>query len=309
MAIRFCERCGHQVSSDALFCSYCGAKLPRSKDRVEEAALWEGTAPSSSSIDGSVNVATSPIPIVKHSDLYAAQEREILCYNCNNSIPSDSRFCPVCQIELFRSCPKCGNIFSTKYCNCNHCGTNIEQFLKQQKLASIVLGVLFKKKEEERILVEEKKRKAEQERVEREREERERLNPKITDFRIEKDVKTYFEGITVFWQTVNAPDYKLAVSNPKKDSGCWYIINKSTFYIGGFYEYKKGNETIGHVRISASDLLDYVPFFKGPDNSLYFKITAYGNDTFCTRTIRLRLLAYMLQPLQLVSIDEVENYY
>lgn len=301
MAIRFCERCGHHVSSDALFCSNCGTKLPRSKDRVEEAALWEGVVPNSSPIESSVN--TPQPPGVKSPDLYFAPEREIVCYNCNSIIPGDSRFCPVCRVELFQSCPKCGNLFSTKYCNCNHCGTNIEQFLKQQGLGGIVYGVLFKKKEEERILAEEKKR------IEREREERERLNPKITDFRIEKKVNTYFAGITVSWQIVNAQEYKLSVSNPKKDSGCWYNLNKSSFYLRSFYECKKGNETVGHVEISALDLLDYVPILKGPDNSLYIKITAYGNGTFRMRTIRLRLIAYMLQPLQLVSIDEVENYY
>ena len=265
MAIRFCEKCGHQVNSDALFCSNCGAKLPHSNDRVDEGALWESFVSNSSPVESAAN--SSPSPIIKRSDMFFAHERELVCYNCKNTIPSDSRFCPVCQIELFQTCPKCGNIFSTQYCNCNRCGTNIELYLKQE-------------------------------------EERKRLVPIIKVFRIEKRGTTYFKGVTLYWQTINAQNYNLSVSNPKKEDGRWYDLRN----VGSLFHEKNGNERNGVKGLSATELQSFVPIFNGKDNSLYFRFTAYGNDTVsCTRTIRLRLRADYLSPMQFISIDEVED--
>lgn len=94
---------------------------------------------------------------------FHSQSQKMFCYNCNNVIPADSKFCPYCQIELYVTCPKCGAKYSSQYPACNQCGTNRLEYIETQK------------REKERI--EARKRREErlrQEKLELERKEQER---------------------------------------------------------------------------------------------------------------------------------------
>ena len=68
---------------------------------------------------------------------FHSQSQKMFCYNCNNVIPSNSTFCPYCQIKLFAECPKCGTKYSSQYPACNQCGTNREEYLRVQKIEQV----------------------------------------------------------------------------------------------------------------------------------------------------------------------------
>ena len=141
--IRFCAKCGHEINAGVEFCPYCGNRIQNNddpvsagaryehyeenKDSIDRKAKWEGSSPSGS-------------PFVTHSNSETTPAM-MTCFKCGNTIPIDSKFCPVCQVRLFEVCPKCGHKFSAKYANCNECGTNREEFLK-----------LLKEREEEQEL-------------------------------------------------------------------------------------------------------------------------------------------------------------
>ena len=91
-----------------------------SNNKVSEKAIWEGTISS----DDNAQQAVSHI----HT-----QPQMMFCYKCNNVIPSDSTFCPYCQIKLFAECPKCGAKYSSQYPACNKCGTNRKKYLQTQR--------------------------------------------------------------------------------------------------------------------------------------------------------------------------------
>lgn len=59
--------------------------------------------------------------------------KTMVCYACEEIIPANSEYCPHCRKKLFETCPKCGNKFSSQYLNCNQCGTNLKQYLKEEK--------------------------------------------------------------------------------------------------------------------------------------------------------------------------------
>ena len=63
----------------------------------------------------------------------ASQPQMMFCYKCNNVIPANSKFCPCCNIELYTTCPKCGQKYSSQYPICNQCGTNRQEYLQLQK--------------------------------------------------------------------------------------------------------------------------------------------------------------------------------
>lgn len=88
-----------------------------------------------------------------------SQPQMMFCYKCNNVIPGNSIFCPYCQIELYATCPKCGEEYSSQYPACNQCGTNREEYIETQR------------REKERIKAEEER--ISQEKLDREARERE----------------------------------------------------------------------------------------------------------------------------------------
>lgn len=64
----------------------------------------------------------------------ASQPQMMFCYKCNNVIPANSKFCPCCNIELYTTCPKCGQKYSSQYPICNQCGTNRQEYLQLQRM-------------------------------------------------------------------------------------------------------------------------------------------------------------------------------
>lgn len=75
-------------------------------------------------------------PSMSPETLYVSnvvEEKTMICYACGKVIPADSKYCPLCSTELFVKCPKCGHEYSSQYPSCNQCGTNREQYLKEEK--------------------------------------------------------------------------------------------------------------------------------------------------------------------------------
>lgn len=132
-------------------------------NKVSEKAIWEGTI----TPDSDTPSLASQIP---------QQPQMMFCYKCNNVIPSNSKFCPYCQIKLFTECPKCGEKYSSQYPACNNCGTNREEFLQMQRREAERKAAIERENrrrqeiEERKRLEEERKRKEAEE--EKERQER-----------------------------------------------------------------------------------------------------------------------------------------
>lgn len=89
-------------------------------NKVSEKAVWEGSiSPDNNTPSIASQMQTQP--------------QMMFCYKCNNVIPSNSTFCPYCQIKLFAKCPKCGIKYSSQYPACHKCGTNREEYIETQK--------------------------------------------------------------------------------------------------------------------------------------------------------------------------------
>lgn len=117
-------------------------------NKVSEKAIWEGSI----SPDNNSSITSQ----------MQAQPQMMFCYKCNQVIPSNSTFCPYCQVKLFTECPKCGVKYSSQYPACNKCGTNRLEYLQIQKT------------EQERIERIKREERIRQEKLERERREVER---------------------------------------------------------------------------------------------------------------------------------------
>lgn len=138
-------------------------------DKISEKAVWDELVPSEDEKISSASFGQS------------AQAQMMFCYKCNQVIPANSAFCPWCQTELFVTCSKCGNKYSSQYPACNQCGTNREAYMQELKRLEA------KRIEEERIRNERIK---EQQRIDEEkRRERERLE------RIEQEKRSRSQSI------------------------------------------------------------------------------------------------------------------
>lgn len=129
-----CANCGKEFGSGSN-CQNCGI------DRVTGLANYSG-------YDGHTRSCNQ---ISSEGKEYVSN-KITACYACGEIIPQNSEFCPVCGKKLLERCPKCGHEYSSQYSICNRCGTNREQYLKEQK---------EKEKEEmqrEREIVEQNKR-------------------------------------------------------------------------------------------------------------------------------------------------------
>ena len=146
-------------------------------NKVSEKAIWESSIPSENE-----NTQFSPFP--------QSQPQMMFCYKCNNVIPSDSKYCPCCKVELFTTCPKCGAKYSSQYHICNQCGTDRDDYLRLQKIErerkeAIERENRRQREIQERIRHEEElKRKKEQE--ERERQERLKALAQQTEENLQK---------------------------------------------------------------------------------------------------------------------------
>ena len=149
-------------------------------NKISEKAVWDELTPSE---DENTSQTSFGQP---------AQPQMMFCYKCSQVIPANSAFCPWCQTELYVTCPKCSNKYSSQYPACNQCGTNREQYIEEQRrLKARQLEEQQKKKleaqrireEARRIKAEEDARKFEQERIMREREEEERKKRNLAEKR------------------------------------------------------------------------------------------------------------------------------
>ena len=133
----YCTKCGRPLADGASFCAFCGTRIQVQTDIVasnavyeeyvdedkdiERKARWEGNIPQSS---------TSP-------QGGPAQETEFAtCHKCGGSIPAGSKFCPICQTQLFITCPHCGHQYSSKYSICSECGEKYQDAL-DNKVAEV----------------------------------------------------------------------------------------------------------------------------------------------------------------------------
>ena len=113
-----CAVCGKEFGNGAN-CQNCGA------DRVTGLGNYNGYNISTNSSDYSSGYSqrnNSPYEVENTTS------KTIICYNCGEVIPNDSKFCPYCSKELFVKCPKCGHIYSSQYPACNQCGTNRKKY-------------------------------------------------------------------------------------------------------------------------------------------------------------------------------------
>ena len=129
-------------------------------NKVSEKAIWEGSIPSENE-----NTQFSPFP--------QSQPQMMFCYKCNNVIPSDSKYCPCCKVELFTTCPKCGAKYSSQYHICNQCGTDRDDYLRLQKIERERKEATERENRRQRE-IQERKRLEEEQRRKKEQEERER---------------------------------------------------------------------------------------------------------------------------------------
>lgn len=90
-------------------------------NKISEKAVWDELSPSG---DEKISQASFGQPV---------QPQMMFCYNCNQVIPANSTFCPWCQINLFVTCPKCDNRYSSQYPSCNQCGTNLKVYMQEQE--------------------------------------------------------------------------------------------------------------------------------------------------------------------------------
>lgn len=108
-----CSNCGKEFG-EGTHCQHCGV------DRVTGLANYNGY---NNSGDSSGH----------NSSNYGASSKTTVCFACGEIIPANSEFCPYCSKQLYVTCPKCGNTYSSQYPACNKCGTNRESYHKQQE--------------------------------------------------------------------------------------------------------------------------------------------------------------------------------
>lgn len=130
-----CSICGNEFG-DGINCQNCGV------DRVTGLGNYRG-------FEG------PNIDFENESSSFSkfGSTKTMVCYKCNEIIPAESLFCPICGIMLWVKCPNCGHEYSSQYSICNKCGTNRNQYLKEEE-------------EKERI---KKEKEAEERRIEQER--------------------------------------------------------------------------------------------------------------------------------------------
>lgn len=113
-----CNNCGQEFGP-GLTCQNCGT------DRVAGlAGFSKGSFPS----NGTAPHAPASAP---------AESNQVLCWNCGEVIPKNSKFCPFCGKETTRTCPNCGHKFSSQYPICPECGSNYKETLERIEKESV----------------------------------------------------------------------------------------------------------------------------------------------------------------------------
>jgi len=168
--------------------------------KVSEKAIWEGSITS----DESPMTATQ-----MHS-----QPQMMFCYKCNNVIPSNSKYCPYCNVELFVECPKCGVKHSSQYPVCNQCGTNRQEYIALQRREEERKAAIEREKRRQRE-VEERKR-LEEEYQRRKAEEEKEREARSKRFWAEEEVRREKEFIKATPEFKEAYDYLCDLNQRKK---------------------------------------------------------------------------------------------
>lgn len=148
-------------------------------NKVSEKAIWEGAI----TPDSDTPSLASQIP---------QQPQMMFCYKCNNVIPSNSKFCPCCNVVLFATCPKCGVKYSSQYLICNQCGTNREEYIQVQRREQARKEAIERENrrqteilERKRLEVERRRKEAE---AEKERQERLKKHEQEASERLQKEI-------------------------------------------------------------------------------------------------------------------------
>lgn len=117
-----CSICGKEFG-DGINCQNCGV------DRVTGLANYSGHEPSIGNYHSQGNYSQSNSSYNEDN----TSLKTMVCYACGEIIPINSEYCPHCRKKLYETCPKCGNKFSSQYLNCNQCGTNMSQYLEEER--------------------------------------------------------------------------------------------------------------------------------------------------------------------------------
>ena len=165
-----CTNCGKEFG-EGVNCQFCGI------DRVSGLGNYNGyqvpsmkhpvkSAMSENKQKGSNQGRKRTIPFTSKTEINTQEGTAIrqdspqrysldkdsftVCYACNEAIPSNSRFCPMCGVELFVACPKCGFVYSSQFPFCSQCGTNRTEYLDKQNIRKERRSIVKKNKEKEK---------------------------------------------------------------------------------------------------------------------------------------------------------------
>lgn len=114
-----CAVCGKEFGS-GINCQNCGT------DRVTGLANYSGYDRPNSSLGDQSNYTS------QSNNVYASPNT-MVCYACSEIISANSEYFPYCSTQLYVTCPKCGNKYSSQFPACNKCGTNRVKYLKKLK--------------------------------------------------------------------------------------------------------------------------------------------------------------------------------
>ena len=165
-------------------------------NKVSEKAIWEGSITPDNDIPSLVAQMQS-------------QPQMMFCYKCNNVIPGDSKYCPRCQTKLYVTCPKCGVEYSSQYLNCSQCGTNREEYMREQRV------------EQERKAAIERENRLRQEILEKEKREREQQEALDRQFHenYRRKLRERYESQKE--QIINSKEYQSTYSILKESLESW----------------------------------------------------------------------------------------
>lgn len=123
------------MTKGAPFCAFCGTRISNQADPVSAAAQYEHIEEriTDADIEGKAkwdgNISPETHSISKPLD---NAQTPLTCFKCGAKIPAESNFCPVCQTQLFVTCPNCGHIYSAKYSICSECGAKYQEEINKQ---------------------------------------------------------------------------------------------------------------------------------------------------------------------------------
>ena len=114
-----CSVCGKEFG-EGMTCQNCGVDRVTGLGNYSGYKTPNGNATSRSS-SGSQNGSYRQEVV---SQPKIVEVKSIVCYNCGEIIPADSKYCPHCSTNLYVACPKCGHEYSSQYPVCSACGFN-----------------------------------------------------------------------------------------------------------------------------------------------------------------------------------------